>query len=346
MEFKDILKLNRIKHGLTQDALGNVIHVSRSAIAKWENGLGIPNEDSIDALCDYFNISRKELFPNEEIQEIMVSKNVKLKHTIYKNRIITISLSLVCLVLSICLIIPFCNRKTHITNSSSSNIVLRQYENDSTLVAIHEEESIIDNKYGYIYNHMEISKIKFTSKSDLYCIALATTFVPGSIAYSSGSKDYNKNADLSQSIVSMRLATNNPSLNYKFSSPQQSDIIAFISSDFSIDYVVKNGTTLDYITLYECADCVKVESLKAHYGVNDEKYISSHSFELKESVATWNDISNKDYGYVANTINSFYYFEKNNISTIFYDDVSFSVKYEMKIQNKTFSNYCNYNESY
>ena len=46
MEFKDKLKELRIANNLTQEALAYKLKVSRSTIAKWEAGLGIPLEYS------------------------------------------------------------------------------------------------------------------------------------------------------------------------------------------------------------------------------------------------------------------------------------------------------------
>ena len=36
-----------------QEALGNIVHVSRSAIAKWENGNGIPSDVNLDSICKF-----------------------------------------------------------------------------------------------------------------------------------------------------------------------------------------------------------------------------------------------------------------------------------------------------
>lgn len=38
MEFKDKLKKLRTEKGISQQALADAIHISRSAVAKWENG--------------------------------------------------------------------------------------------------------------------------------------------------------------------------------------------------------------------------------------------------------------------------------------------------------------------
>ena len=56
MEFKDKLKEIRTANGLSQQALADAIHISRSAIAKWENGLGDPSADAMEALTAYLGV--------------------------------------------------------------------------------------------------------------------------------------------------------------------------------------------------------------------------------------------------------------------------------------------------
>ncbi len=51
MEFKDKLKKLRIQKCMTQKKLAELLYCTRSAVAKWENGLGMPNEDSFIRLC-------------------------------------------------------------------------------------------------------------------------------------------------------------------------------------------------------------------------------------------------------------------------------------------------------
>jgi len=59
--FSNNLKEQRIKTGLTQDELASKINVSRSAIAKWEQGRGVPNKSSIDDLCRLFGVTENDL---------------------------------------------------------------------------------------------------------------------------------------------------------------------------------------------------------------------------------------------------------------------------------------------
>ncbi len=81
MEFKDRLKKLRQERKISQQALADAIFVSRSAVAKWENGLGIPGKDSYIALLDYFQISEIDLPLNEETERATISKNQEI-HTL------------------------------------------------------------------------------------------------------------------------------------------------------------------------------------------------------------------------------------------------------------------------
>lgn len=61
MEFKDLLTKLRKEKGLSQEALADTIHVSRSAIAKYENGKGIPSDDILEAITNYFPSEKEAL---------------------------------------------------------------------------------------------------------------------------------------------------------------------------------------------------------------------------------------------------------------------------------------------
>ena len=77
MEFKDKLKQLRKEKGLTQAQLADAIFVSRSTIAKWENGLGLPSAESMAALETYFAVPPQEIVTTEP-EAVIVEKNRKL----------------------------------------------------------------------------------------------------------------------------------------------------------------------------------------------------------------------------------------------------------------------------
>ncbi|MBQ8404527.1 MAG: helix-turn-helix transcriptional regulator [Clostridia bacterium] len=75
MEFSEKLKILRAEKGVSQAKLAESIHISRSAIAKWENGLGLPSEDSLKLLAEYFGVTKEDLLPDKAGEETLVSKN-------------------------------------------------------------------------------------------------------------------------------------------------------------------------------------------------------------------------------------------------------------------------------
>jgi len=77
MELKDKLKKLRKDKGLTQAQLADAIFVSRSTVAKWENGLGLPGPDSMVALEKLFDIPQAEVATSEP-ETVIVSKNRRL----------------------------------------------------------------------------------------------------------------------------------------------------------------------------------------------------------------------------------------------------------------------------
>ncbi len=70
--FKDKLKELREQKGISQYELADKIFVSRSTIAKWENGLGMPGKASMESLCEFFQITKEELL-KEDDPEIIIN---------------------------------------------------------------------------------------------------------------------------------------------------------------------------------------------------------------------------------------------------------------------------------
>ena len=97
MQFHEKLKQLRKERDFTQEELAERLHVSRSAVAKWENGLGLPSDDSLKDIAEYFNVTREELLADRETQTIIVEKNGKLSR---QKKLLIVFIALAC-VLSI-----------------------------------------------------------------------------------------------------------------------------------------------------------------------------------------------------------------------------------------------------
>lgn len=64
------LKKLRKKKGLKQQDLGNYLHVSQQAVAKWENGKSEPNLGSVQKLANLFEVSIDYLYTGSESENV------------------------------------------------------------------------------------------------------------------------------------------------------------------------------------------------------------------------------------------------------------------------------------
>ena len=98
MEFREKLRKLRTERGLSQQELADAIFVSHSAVAKWENGLGLPSNASLEALAAFFGVPVAEL-RTEEPETVILEKNRKLRRQTVSASTVTaiLLLLLVCL---------------------------------------------------------------------------------------------------------------------------------------------------------------------------------------------------------------------------------------------------------
>lgn len=99
MQFNEKLKELRLKKGISQAELAEKIFVSRSAVAKWENGLGLPGDDSLNRLAEFFGVEREEFYSDKTTEAVIVDKN----KTISKAHKWLIALGVICLAVIIAL---------------------------------------------------------------------------------------------------------------------------------------------------------------------------------------------------------------------------------------------------
>jgi transcriptional regulator with XRE-family HTH domain len=80
------LKEIRKRFGLSQEALAEIMNVSRQAITKWENDGGLPDVSNLQALSKVFGITVDYLL-NDENNLPALSMKKKLDKEKYKNKI-------------------------------------------------------------------------------------------------------------------------------------------------------------------------------------------------------------------------------------------------------------------
>lgn len=187
-EFKNILKELRQKENLSQEALGNIIHVSRSSIAKYENGLGLPSDEVVNEICVFFKVDRDYLFPKQNIEQLIIDKNIKINKQRKSHIIITSFLLLIIFFLIIFVVLLNTkNYKEVVLDDDLSYIDLKTndyYEDNNNLI-----------KYsgGYILQQVIVKKIDYTDRSNLYLINVKNDYTNGYMACCNDEKGFNKN---------------------------------------------------------------------------------------------------------------------------------------------------------
>ena len=67
MELNEKIQELRKAKGMTQEELAQVLHVSRTAVSKWESGRGYPSIDSLKAIAAFFSVTIDDLLSCNEI---------------------------------------------------------------------------------------------------------------------------------------------------------------------------------------------------------------------------------------------------------------------------------------
>lgn len=131
MEFKDKLRKLRTDAGLSQEALADIIHISRSAIAKYENGNGNPSEDTLKALAFYFGVDVNEL-----------KSDTVIKDENRRKMLIKLSMITSCVVLAVGIIIILIIGIIHLNNRESTGDEELKVTNANTEIGLY---AIADN---------------------------------------------------------------------------------------------------------------------------------------------------------------------------------------------------------
>ena len=167
MEFSKKLKELREKRGISQQALADDIYVSRSAVAKWENGLGMPCKESQQVLCDFFNVAYDELFTDSD--SIIVKKN----RIIFKYLIVILCLVIVAVGLVVTSLVIYLNlkrEKSHLIYDEIPIIKVNDVETNYSLVAYkwekHGNNYILVSYPVILPDNSTISNITSINKCD------------------------------------------------------------------------------------------------------------------------------------------------------------------------------------
>ena len=167
MEFSEKLKKLREEKGVSQQKLADDIYVSRSAVAKWENGLGMPCLESQKLLCDYFGIETTDLVSDSDT--IAVKKN-KIIHKYKIYIIFLIALTICSIAVGIYINHRVKRKETHIIYDKIPYLKVDEVETNYYQIGYAYEkdgdEFIFKNNVLVIPSASELANITTLDKKD------------------------------------------------------------------------------------------------------------------------------------------------------------------------------------
>lgn len=160
--FKDKIKELRLSNHLTQEQFAQKLFVSRSAVAKWEQGRGIPKYDTVKDIATTFNVSVDELYKQDEVHEVInvIEKDNKKKTIVLLS---IISILLVSLITSLSISLskkefnPYSEYNTFIDEEILKNLSLVNFPtlNDNSNSKTNYSSENIISYYNNINNENE-----------------------------------------------------------------------------------------------------------------------------------------------------------------------------------------------
>ena len=115
MKFCEKLQQLRKQYGYTQEELAEKLHVSRTAISKWESDRGYPNIESLKNIAKIFSISIDELLSTEQLLQFAQADNKKKA-----SKLCDLIYGLLDICVSLLLFLPlFAQRSNHVVKEVS-----------------------------------------------------------------------------------------------------------------------------------------------------------------------------------------------------------------------------------
>ena len=86
-KFGQFIKENRIKKGLTQKELADLLFIDETAVSKWERGVSFPDITLVSSICKNLDVSEKELIESGNDVEYRKMKKEAKKYNYIKDGI-------------------------------------------------------------------------------------------------------------------------------------------------------------------------------------------------------------------------------------------------------------------
>ena len=181
--FKDKLKELRNNKNISQYELASIIHISRTAISKWERGIGIPSECNLEALCDYFGVSEEYLLDRNDLYQELNKREI-IKSNL-KYHLPVIFLSFLLFLLTVVELFVFVREGIHIADSRyHPNLSILSVLQGWSLIPIGIYIIIVIFNILFIFNTWDISnKVRLVVTMSSYILIVSCYLLTFIISY-------------------------------------------------------------------------------------------------------------------------------------------------------------------
>lgn len=181
--FKDKLKELRNNKNISQYELATIIHISRTAVSKWERGIGIPSECNLEALCDYFGVSEEYLLDRNDLYQELNKREIIISNLKYHLPVIFLSFLL--LLLTVVELFVFVREGIHIADSRyHPNLSILSVLQGWSLIPIGIYIIIVIFNILFIFNTWDISnKVRLVVTLSSYILIVSCYLLTFIISY-------------------------------------------------------------------------------------------------------------------------------------------------------------------
>ncbi len=150
------LKEYRANNNMTQEDLANKLCVSRSAVAKWEQGKGIPSKQSLIDLENLMGVSQEELLQEDEYYQVIenINDSYRLENKIKKIILLVLVILLLILLVFLIKYIIKANKHPEIKYCSELEVVKVYFGNDDhnpTVSDLNENNCCYEDETQYMF---------------------------------------------------------------------------------------------------------------------------------------------------------------------------------------------------
>lgn len=209
---------------------------------------------------------------------------------------------------------------------------------------------VLDCKDGYVYYNMDVYKLPYTSKSNLYLIHVITDWTPGYIAYKNTNTKYDESRSLSKGYVHLTLERYSDEDKSAYGSkitpkamwPLSSNVETTITSSYGLSLMSNNGLEKGLnlgeggsISLNKTSSnstALTFSYNKSQSSTADDPWLSSQTNSENVLEAQWYfEIQNKEIaGRITYTLETYYLFEMDNYSYINANKDAFILNYSVE----------------